>query len=693
MPSAVNKSVRSSPGTVPTVRHWIIFLKNKALLKMTLKEALREAEALLQVKEDENTRMKINSVLVKVIDEIKGQDDARSVFSSVNDLVQRSIMSERSKLAGTALHLLKTCISMLKNEFSPGASYLGPLVKICGKSNRVFYSRGEDVFVVLCKFVGIGCFYRFFADHASSANKNVRSAVFKGIESGFDMGGDMGLFAELVLKGRGDPFQDVRETCRRLAAKHLLGTDGEKISCVAKPADGAEREAAKVVRQPVRAMFVPQRSVVQQPLIVKKDLVSKFSPARKYARIEGTKAYDKIRELEKEIKDITGTIRPQKDGRGVDTTKLMDKIAGLSAVRIKAGPVKIEAEQDELTPVRLDRYLSKYRDEYGMPHKKDGSDVIRSGVPEVETVVAKEASGGEETFCEKDCVMNTVDGSGMPDVMEGENESEAHNTRKVDDLAAAESVTAVSAEESGQSNELVINNEEGDLSLLSDAGDGCAENLSRSIANISINEAREEEAAEPSQSLHGETGGPEHGCTIANSGNPSGKNIPSPVFNGVEQVLEAGGRSDPQIGCCGGRKIFDLNRNRFSRLLEFDDNSDEETILADVNRNARLCEDANLSFADRISQRDIPEKSRSGPGTSPLQNPINRDAVSSSFLHEPFLAKTKRSSKKLCSDGLGRISPSLYATDEARAEEGDFTFVDAFVQINRKVFRKESGAE
>ncbi|KAH9411424.1 hypothetical protein HK407_05g09420 [Ordospora pajunii] len=325
---------------------------------MGLGEVIREAGVLQNGKEDENSWSRIDVVLGKLVSGIKDMSDAKEVLKVANELVIRSVQSERSKLAGTAMALAKRCVGLCGRGFEYSGVYLMSLMKVCGKSNRIFYSRAEEVIVEICRSADVRAHLRILSEYSGSQNKNVRLAVFKGIEGMVDNIGKADGIEGIVEKGRADPFQEVREVCRRITDKLLSGEcrNGEVLE-EENASNGMRREPIRMVRKPVR---------IESGGVEKKELEVGFSPARKQSKVIGESC-----EMEIEEATISKQKVNVKYARGYDK-----EMSGHCAVK-KSGTRRSvvhpevvnerrgEMRHEDLTPIRLDRYLSKYREEHG----------------------------------------------------------------------------------------------------------------------------------------------------------------------------------------------------------------------------------------------------------------------------------------------------------------------------------------
>lgn len=585
---------------------------------MSLSEIVREAAALQQQREDENTWSRINGVLGRLEAGVQETQDAQRVLKGAEELIVRSMQSDRSRLAGTALRLLKSCVCVLGAEFEMAGVYLQPLAKVCGKSSKVFYSRGEEVVVELCRRVNIRAHARAIGEWCVSGNKNVRLAFFRGVEAWAEGAGGVSGFEGVIMQGRGDAFADVREVCKRMC---------ERFGVCSEKRDGAERENVRngVRREPVRMVRKPQR---MDPVNVacergeKKELVARFSPARKQSKT-GEGDYDKIRELERQVKDIAEEIRPETAGEGSSRDvgmggRLKEMFCGMG--RSRSGAVHLEqvakvkketVSHEDLTPVRLSRYLDRYRSEHG---GCDGKELIGMSkgfeVKDVEMVDGCGLDDEEKDECKTssmECVGAYESCNGLP--------------MGVERVAVVDGEQCVSGDEASGS--LLEVGEPGDVE---DVGNEVGE-LSRSLANVSI--AENDETGHESLNGKGslsvmsanpyENPGPEHEIenslreyTIVESvgeagqdGTMDSKGSDGLLGSGLEEgesgvsigesTIPMGSVADEEKAPGTARGSRNLKGNRFAGLLELSESSGEETVFCGKAQDGRVeaQEDAN----------------------------------------------------------------------------------------------------
>lgn len=614
--------------------------------KMNLNTMVKEAGAFLGAREDENSWSKINDVLGRLGDAVKTAEDADVVLVAIEELLARSVQSDRSRLAGTALALLKSCILLLGPGFGRASVFLAPLIRICGKSNKVFYARGEDVFVALCRNANIRPHIRLFNEYCASANKNVRLALFRGIEAAFCEGGSLGDFEAILRRGRGDPFLEVRETCKRVDA--ALGIEeGESVG-VSRPrrerfnAIEAAAEPARVIRQPVRANFIPSKSIIQQAILGKKELVSRFSPLRKQTKTN--EDCDKIKELEKQIKDITeniqqGVVEERRTPRHEPIRlrkPLPQRANGKVVFPEESFGAKRPVDSCDLTPVRLDRYLSSYRKVYGESLLKKSAE---------EPVSVAERMDVEETGCDE-----------IGGVCLEESELSLVDVEPVDDAVVGE----ISKNLANFSITEPADESENDMHF---AAESTSVNPYEDVENRDV-----ENEYTIVHSGDAEEGVPESGTRVSDNGSIHESTIvvDSPLRSGLLRKKEL----------CG------MAGNRFSGLLFLSESSGEETVFSNSSgRRPGIYEDVNRTFADKVARlsegRGIAKENIEQFPESAGQDVV-RNRVSSSFLHDMSLGELKQRASVRSEESQGAVAD----------EEDDFTVVDSFIQVKRHAFRR-----
>ncbi|KAM0676077.1 hypothetical protein GVAV_000038 [Gurleya vavrai] len=134
------------------------------------KHILKKYKSLIQQKEDDTNWEKINSFFADLT--------IFSIIPEIEPLLVSSILSDRSKLSGTALNFLKQ--AALSEEEIDFSKFINPLFKLCGRSKKVFSLRGEETLLEVIKFIHKPIIY--FKEQYESLNKNVRLVTYKCIE-------------------------------------------------------------------------------------------------------------------------------------------------------------------------------------------------------------------------------------------------------------------------------------------------------------------------------------------------------------------------------------------------------------------------------------------------------------------------------------------------------------------------------
>ncbi|KAL0265547.1 UNVERIFIED_CONTAM: hypothetical protein PYX00_011259 [Menopon gallinae] len=152
------------------------------LMKKTSKPDLQTLVDTLKVfnnvKESESSWAAINTNITLLSDLVQTRQDAVAVLDTLHPLVQSAMLSDRSRLSGSALHLLRTCAERGAN-MNNYTYFLPPLFKLVNRPSKVFSQRAEEVLVLLCKLINIDRHAMLFKDMFRSANKLVRLAVIK----------------------------------------------------------------------------------------------------------------------------------------------------------------------------------------------------------------------------------------------------------------------------------------------------------------------------------------------------------------------------------------------------------------------------------------------------------------------------------------------------------------------------------
>ena len=172
----------------------------------------KEAQALYREKENEVTWNKINKLFEILISNFITKDDVQLHLYDFENLLFRSLLSERSKLNGTCIQFLLKC-----NDLDPDydfIEYIPVLIKLGGKSNRIFVQRAEHCLLQLIKNIDSSKLLRIIELHIQSNNKKVREILFKIIE--IKVSTEKNMFNMIVDKGLTDPAIEVRNLAKKI---------------------------------------------------------------------------------------------------------------------------------------------------------------------------------------------------------------------------------------------------------------------------------------------------------------------------------------------------------------------------------------------------------------------------------------------------------------------------------------------
>lgn len=343
---------------------------------MNFAALLKESKHLQNQKEDEHTWQKIDTNLLNLASVAK-KNDAEVILVDLQSLLTRSILSERSKVSGTALILLKVCIKFeTKADLNP---YVDPLFKLCGRSNRVFSMRGEETLLLLADKIPKPMAY--FKEYSVSTNKNVRLCAFKTMEVFLrgvsKAGGDstkvddqVGNVLAFVESGLSDAHYDCRLVCKRIMKER--GNDVEI----------REDKGPVTIRRPhgVSTEKLGTFAAIGQKAKAAIELLGRYSPFRKQSKTNDNKAkkieafqnndsgFNKINDCQN--KD-SGSKKTEdylnKDSGSNDIADVQSKDIGSNesiAVKnlIKMSETK-PCDVNNHTPKKLQDYIDKYKDQ------------------------------------------------------------------------------------------------------------------------------------------------------------------------------------------------------------------------------------------------------------------------------------------------------------------------------------------
>lgn len=276
---------------------------------MNIDNSISYGIQLLLQKEDEQTWKKINTLfesLTPVTPEHK-----HLILKDLNQLIIRSMLSDRSRLSGTALNLILKCKDC---EFNFDI-FTEPLFKLINRPNKVFSTRAENVLMELVNKLKVKCFYK---SYLKSANKNVRHCAYKVAEVVMD---DM----EVFRIGVTDAHAECRSICKR-----VLTSKGELVS---------KKEKG------VSVGFFQNINLKAQEVV--KKCITQFSPFKKQQKILAERpvptvklAFEKKEDVVEEKQEKSRTLDQKNPPQSAPETETM---AGC------------------FTPSKIQDYINKYK--------------------------------------------------------------------------------------------------------------------------------------------------------------------------------------------------------------------------------------------------------------------------------------------------------------------------------------------
>ncbi|ORD98870.1 hypothetical protein A0H76_1806 [Hepatospora eriocheir] len=193
-------------------------------------KSIKEAERLFNLREDEVTWFKINSIFSGLRDYLDSFDLVEKYFINFTSLLQRSIQSDRSMLNGTCTRFFDHCLSFNKQS-KQFINYVPIFIKLTGKTNKILASRAQNSLLLLSKLVDVGVLSKMFTDPIKSNSKSIRIAVFNVLEKLINKG-NVNTFKEHLEVGSKDPTIEIRTICKNINKKLLqkeISTTKENI--------------------------------------------------------------------------------------------------------------------------------------------------------------------------------------------------------------------------------------------------------------------------------------------------------------------------------------------------------------------------------------------------------------------------------------------------------------------------------
>ncbi|KAF9764128.1 hypothetical protein NGRA_0807 [Nosema granulosis] len=619
----------------------------------------KEISSLSRQKEDEVTWSKIDTLLNKITADLKTKEDVDNIMNPLKELLLRSMSSDRSKLSGTSLGLLRKIVELSQGELQYLNEILPVLIKICGRSNRIVLKRGQDAIVHLCKYVDLGPYVKIFTEYSNSTNKNVRLGIFRALEASFESKEIPRAFERIILKGKEDPFNEVRNI-----AKGMVGGLEEKIP---------EEKPKK------------SHSMFGAGLNIKKSIPPvSHSPLKKVFKVDvQEKVVNKVEEKKVEKKAENST--KGKIQKIIETYNTRDL---LSSIPKKEKEKEIK---DELTPNKLDRFLSKYRIVYGNVLEEDGKEKDIAGKSSVGNDTEGKSSVGNDTEGKSSVGNDTVGKSSVEETIKDNNTTLENNTVKEHNLQnnTVENNENILSEDVLEGYEESLRDVE-DVSLLVDGylKDADLKEVEKEFGNLSI--VNEESESKLESEIGESFGCAKFNYTIVNSeqtklefDNFEDKKTNLEIEQTNLQIDNEKEQTNLQIDNGKEQTNLHIDNGKEKTSLQIDngkektnlqiDNEKEQTSLQinystnSTNRFSPLlfadkdeCVIFDINKEDPKFQTPINAPVKETAFTSPMDVPVVNNTLSSSF---------------------------LYSKDEESPED-DFTQINSFIYADKKTFSR-----
>lgn len=172
--------------------------------KPDLESLINTLKAFNHARESESSWSEINNSLAALAEKVVSSSDAIRVLDALHPLIQTSMLSDRSRLSGSSLLLLKTCTekgACMSNHIH----FISTLFKLVNRPLKVFSQRAEEVLLMICKLINVDRHVGLFKEMFKSVNKSVRVVVMKAVKHS-----SHAELRALVEKARTDASAEVR---------------------------------------------------------------------------------------------------------------------------------------------------------------------------------------------------------------------------------------------------------------------------------------------------------------------------------------------------------------------------------------------------------------------------------------------------------------------------------------------------
>ena len=189
------------------------------------------AKSLSVLKEDEITWCKINEIFIKLGNLLSKTDENKLLslwHKNFEVLLERSVMSERSRLNGTCIDLIQKMNDKFNERlylFFDPCLYITLLIKISGRFNRVVVQRAENCILKMVRHINSQKLYKSTQQYFTHNNKKVREILYKMVAE-LD---DKSCFSSLIVKGTTDPAIEVRQVIKNMNKEKKKIEEKEKV--------------------------------------------------------------------------------------------------------------------------------------------------------------------------------------------------------------------------------------------------------------------------------------------------------------------------------------------------------------------------------------------------------------------------------------------------------------------------------
>lgn len=315
-------------------------------MKSKINDLIQNALILQNEEENENNWLRMNNILLGLTNE--KEIDILSVYNQLHEFIIRCILSDRSRLSGTALEFMKLCINKIGMEMAYEDQVIDSCFKLCRKANKIYNKRGEELLILAASKINFHKNVKILKNNLQSNNKKVRKAVFLGIESSIKESNEkskyLNFYRNFIQIGQKDADIESRNICKRIL-KMASSIDGVPTSFSIGKNEIEQKKEMKsnfpfLQRAPVRSNISEKVQESEVRPIFKNYLKRSVTDLKKIFEQEPISSRHIATPPKKQVK-VTGI---EKKKKSIEKKELVTSI-------------------HNYTPRSLNKYIEKYRED------------------------------------------------------------------------------------------------------------------------------------------------------------------------------------------------------------------------------------------------------------------------------------------------------------------------------------------